>query len=100
MRRLDLEVNPGLHAILDTLVFTLFGLLLLNYIYFGFMLVITLVFFVLTFRYLRIFTRTTKYFIKFLAENESKLSRLFNTTVVDIASFRHLKKTNLLKEQF
>lgn len=100
LRSMDTNVNKGLQDLIESFVFCLGGMIILNYIYLGGMLIATIIIGLYAYITITVFLKTTNSFINFIAEGSSLLQEVYNETIGEIFKYRLLQKTNLIQEKF
>lgn len=100
MNVLDRGVNEEIQGLLESLFFCLGGLLILNYVYLGLMLLVMLFLGVLFERYLRAFSRASLPLITFITDNTSRLQETYNIAINEMLSYRLLRKEHLIYNKF
>lgn len=73
LRLLDNDLNDRLRKVFEATSFLVGGLLLLNYIYFGLMVIFNIIFLLIICYIGSTFLRTIKYFIRFIADTSTKV---------------------------
>ena len=100
IKRLDDVVNPHIHNIFDGLAFCIGGMIILNYVYIGTMLIVTIVLAIYLKFLMRKFNKTSTVFVQFIAENTSSMQDVYLTCINEINKYRLLNKMDILEKQF
>ena len=100
MRRIDSRLNLQLENFFEATAFVVGGLLLLNYQYMGLVLLIHIFLIVYLFFTLRLFLKTTKNIVKFIAENTALLQDVLNQTMDQIFMYRVMSADSIMHRKF
>ena len=100
MRRIDSRLNLQIENFIEALTLVLGGLLLLNYLYVGIVLVIHIVLMVYLYFTLKLFLKTTRNIVKFIAENTALLQDVLNQTMDQVFMYRVMNADSIMHKKF
>lgn len=100
MRRIDTLINHHISDLLEALVFVLGGMLILNYVYIGTMLITTIIFGIYLKSLIRRFVITTTKIIQYIAENTSSMLNIYKISIEEMRRYRAIGKISLIRNEF
>jgi ABC-type multidrug transport system fused ATPase/permease subunit len=99
-KHVDGPINGDIHNLMDGAAFVLGGMIVLNYVYMGTMLIATILIFILFAIFIKKYTRTTKHIIRILAGKIAGLGGALGASINQMNSYRALHKTDILDKKF
>lgn len=100
IRRIDTVINRNFSNLIEAIAFVFGGMLILNYVYIGTMLIVTIILGIYLKYIVRKFVNTTTKIIQFIAENTSAMSNLYKVSINEMIRYRVLGKIDLIKKEF
>lgn len=97
---LDTKISYKLQDMLESFMFCLAGMIILNYVYLGVMAIITIILFFYVLSKISAFLKTIQSLSKFKSEYSAEIRVVYNYINNEILNFRLSKKSNLLKDVF
>ena len=98
--KVETAVNGNIHSLFESFVYTLGGLVLVNFVYKGLMLIPTLIFIVYMYYVISNFKKTTTPLVRFIAENTAKMGALYGRCIDSMTKYRAFGKTELLRREY
>jgi hypothetical protein len=100
MRRIDTIINRHISHLIEALAFVLGGMMILNYVYIGTMLIVTIFLGIYLKSVIRRFVITTTKIIQFIAENTSGMLNVYKISINEMIRYRVLGKTDIIRKEF
>jgi ABC-type multidrug transport system fused ATPase/permease subunit len=100
MRRIDRVINLNISRLFESLAFVFGGMLILNYVYIGTMLLVTILLCIYIRSIVRRFVTTTTRIIQFIAENTSSMLNVYKISINEMTRYRVLGKIDIIRKEF
>lgn len=99
-KHIDGPINGAIHSMMEGAAFVLGGMIILNYVYMGTMLIATVLIFILFAVFIKKYTATTKHIIRMLANKIAGLGGAFGASINNMNNYRALHKVEILDKKF
>lgn len=100
LKAIDNSVNNNIHAIFEKLGYFIGGMIIVNYVYTGTMLIPTIILLLYLTTVFKTYIQTSTHLIKFIGGNTARMTSVFGMAVQHMINFRAMGKLDILDEGF
>lgn len=100
VKKMDSVINTQIHAFIEALVYCIAAGIILNYIYFGAMLLTMILIGVYLYYVMKNYFKTVHSLIEYISENTASLKNVMNQTINEAVQYRSLRTSRLLEKRF